>query len=931
MRGELVALDLETTGLSAESDAIIEVGAVRLVDGQIVEEFGTLVHPDRSIPAYITHITGIRNEDVTHAPALGSVLSQVVSFVGTAPIIGHNVRFDTGFLQRQGILRDNVQIDTYELASVLLPRAPRYTLSSLAQQIQIDLENAHRALDDARATALLYWMLWEKALALPHPTLREIVSLAKGLEWDARPTFEAALQEQQTSGQTQTNTSVLYPLFEIHAVEKETLRPSEEIIPIAPNTVTEILGDSGVMAQRLEGYEKRDQQIAMATAITEFFNTSQHAFIEAGTGTGKSIAYLIPSILWATQNRERVVISTNTINLQEQLIDKDLPKLAEILDTPFKAVVLKGRSNYLCPRRLAIARRRQPTHVDALRTLAKILVWLLESKTGDRGEISLRGPIEQDTWGRLSAEDEGCGIEQCKSQMDGICPFYRARKAAESAHLIVINHALLISDAMTENQVLPRYRYLVIDEGHHLEDATTNALTFWLDEATLQRRLADLGTPQRGLLGALLSSTQNAIPAKDYQRLNVFIETITQASGAMRVHISGLFEALRTYFKESTNHESGGEYATQIRITPQARLQNGFMHIEAQWHTLQQFFDALSGAMERLASALDRLQKYDIPDFADLVNSTITAAHYLSDANRQIQAFVTDPDPNGIYWLNSGQNLSYLSINTAPLHVGPLVEQYLWNAKNSIIVTSATLQTNGNFNYVEERLSAQDVSNMDVGTPFDYKNSTLVFLPSDMPEPNDRQNYQHAVERGIIELAAALEGRVLVLFTSYAHLRQTAQAISPRLALGNITVYDQSDGSSRQALLDGFKSTEKAVLLGTKSFWEGVDIPGEALSALVIVRLPFAVPTDPVFAARSETYESAFNEYTIPEAILRFRQGFGRLIRTREDRGIVAIFDRRIVSKSYGMNFLESLPDFTTQHGPLNTLPEAAREWLNRP
>lgn len=930
MRGELVALDLETTGLSAESDAIIEVGAVRLQDGKVIEEFGTLVNPNRPIPGYITHITSIRNEDVVGAPVLGSVLSQLVAFVGDAPIIGHNVRFDTGFLQRQGVFRTNIQIDTYELASVLIPRAPRYTLSSLAQQINIDLENAHRALDDARATALLYWMLWEKALTLPYPTLREIVSLAKGLEWDARPTFEAALNEMQANGQPATNTSGLYPLFDAKPVDNQPLRPLERVSTIDSVTVSSILDESGLIAQRLPSYEKREQQINMATAITEFYNASRHGLIEAGTGTGKSIAYLIPSILWATQNNERVVISTNTINLQEQLLNKDIPSLQQILDIPFKAIVLKGRSNYLCPRRLEIARRRQPTHVDALRTLAKILVWLLESSTGDRGEISLRGPIENDTWSRLSAEDEGCGLERCRSQMDGVCPFYRARKTAESAHIIIVNHALLISDAMTENQVLPRYRYLVIDEAHHLEDATTNALTFWLDESTLQRRLADLGTPQRGLLGALLTSAQSAIPAKDFQRLSTFVETITQASDAMRIHIKALFESLRTFFSEATNGGSS-EYSTQIRITPTTRAQSGFEHIQARWHTLQQFFDALSGAMRRLAEALTRLEQYNIPDYDDLVNSTASAARYLNEAGSQLHAFVFDPDPNSIYWLNGGQNLSYLSINSAPLHVGPLVEQHLWNTKETVIMTSATLQTNGNFDYIKERLYASGIASMDVGTPFDYADSTLVFLPSDMPEPNDRHRYQQFVERGIIELAAALEGRVLVLFTSYSHLRQTAQAISPRLALGNITVYDQSDGSSRQALLDGFKSAEKAVLLGTKSFWEGVDIPGEALSALVIVRLPFAVPTDPVFAARSETYESAFDQYTVPEAILRFRQGFGRLIRTRSDRGIVTIFDRRIVSKGYGMSFLEALPKCTIEHGPLDTLPETAREWLNRP
>jgi DNA polymerase-3 subunit epsilon/ATP-dependent DNA helicase DinG len=257
-----------------------------------------------------------------------------------------------------------------------------------------------------------------------------------------------------------------------------------------------------------------------------------------------------------------------------------------------------------------------------------------------------------------------------------------------------------------------------------------------------------------------------------------------------------------------------------------------------------------------------------------------------------------------------------------------MVEEYLWQSKESVVMTSATLQTNRSFDYIRERLNAQQIETVEVGSPFNYHDSTLIYIPNDMPDPNDRHHYQQALERGLIELAAALNGRVLGLFTSYAQLRQTAQAITPRLALGNITVYDQSDGSSRQSLLDGFKTNERAVLLGTRSFWEGVDIPGESLSALVITRLPFAVPTDPVFAARAETYTDSFNNYTLPDAILRFRQGFGRLIRTRTDRGIVAIFDSRVLTKSYGASFLEALPDCTRKSGGLSTLPEIARDWL---
>ena len=334
--------------------------------------------------------------------------------------------------------------------------------------------------------------------------------------------------------------------------------------------------------------------------------------------------------------------------------------------------------------------------------------------------------------------------------------------------------------------------------------------------------------------------------------------------------------------------------------------------------------------MERLIEVMARLHQYDISGYDDLTSGVSAVAHYLGEVNIQLTALTEAPDDNAIYWLNGGQNLAYLSVHSAPLHIGAMAEKYLWQAKDSVVMTSATLQTNNTFEYIQERLGAMDIQTVEVGSPFDYKKSTLVYIPTDMPEPTDRFHYQQALERGLIELAAALDGRVMALFTSYTQLRQTAQAISPRLALGNIRVYDQSDGSSRQSLLDGFKSTEKAVLLGTKSFWEGVDIPGDSLSALVITRLPFAVPTDPIFAARSETYKDPFKEFAVPDAILRFRQGFGRLIRTQTDRGVVAIFDRRIISKGYGAQFLASLPECRVEEGSLGNLPSAAKAWVNQ-
>jgi ATP-dependent DNA helicase DinG len=932
MRGEIVAIDLETTGLNPQYDAILEIGLVRFLNGAIIETYETLVDPQREIPANITNLTGIRQEDIIGAPKIHEVLRKVDDFIGDAPVLGHNVDFDSAFLRRQGIMPNNVLLDTYELASVLLPTAPRYNLNSLTQQMGITLDDAHRALADASATALLYWQLWEHMLDLPLDTLEEIVKAARGLpEWQAGPVFEAAYETRAKTAlsdpEPAAKTTAVIKAFQPEQGAWQPLKANSDAAPLNADQLAELLSDSGPLAQQLNNYEHRAEQITMMRAIVEAFNGSQHLMVEAGTGTGKSIAYLVPAIHWALKNNERVVISTNTINLQDQLLTKDIPLLQEILGLDFKGAVVKGRSNYLCPRRLATMRRRQPTTLDELRVFAKVLIWLLTSTTGDRGEINLRGASEMGAWQRLSAEDDGCTLDRCHTQMEDTCPFYKARRQAEEAHILIVNHALLLSDVASGSRVLPKYNYLILDEAHHLEEATTNGLSFRLDQTALRRQLAELGGRRTGVLGDLLSHARGAISPTHLDQLTSYVQSVEEAIQAMEFHIASFFNVILR-FLEDGGHVRQSNYVNQVRITDNLRNKPGFAQIQGAWDTLSQFTTGISKAMSSLAKALNRLADYDIPDYEDIVNNVGSSARNLDEIHRQLTAFAHQPAENTIYWVQVGQDRRRMSIHAAPLHVGPLIDEYLWNSKESVVLTSATLQTAGSFDYIRDRLQALEVNTLDVGSPFNYRDSTLVYLPADMPEPNDRHRYQAAVEEALIELAVATEGRLLGLFTSYTQLRGTAQRIAPRLALGDITVFDQSDGTSRQALLEGFKSTHKSVLLGTRSFWEGVDIPGDDLSVVAITRLPFAVPSDPIFAARSETFENSFAQYAVPDAILRFRQGFGRLIRTRTDRGVIVILDHRLISKSYGHYFLDSLPECTVVRKPLDQLAQEAQDWL---
>jgi DNA polymerase-3 subunit epsilon/ATP-dependent DNA helicase DinG len=508
--------------------------------------------------------------------------------------------------------------------------------------------------------------------------------------------------------------------------------------------------------------------------------------------------------------------------------------------------------------------------------------------------------------------------------MQGVCPFHKAQRNAENAHLVIINHALLMSNATSETAFLPSFSRIVMDEGHQLEDAITNALSTKLDQQAIERKLNEAAL----LIQSMVNSLKSGAPTKYADRFADFAQDIAAALRDMRALTSRLFGNCRHIVEEAAQR---GDSYPQVRLDSAVRSSSGFAQAQNTWGLLREFLDIIAHKMQEAAALLRRLSAHPIPDSDTLLNGINRSADDLLSSQQQLETFFNAPDANTIYWINQGQYESdYISLHTAPLHVGSILEQSIWNQKASAIVTSATLQVNGSFEFIQQRLGAEIAGSMSVESPFNYRDSALVFIPSDMPEPLDRDRYQQMVERGIIELAAALDGRTMVLFTSYAHLRQTAQVITPRLALGGIVVYDQSDGSSRQALLEGFRTSEKAVLLGTKSFWEGVDIPGSALSAIVIPRLPFSPPNDPIFAARSENYADSFNAFALPDAVLRFRQGFGRLIRTQTDRGVVVVMDARIRTKRYGTAFMEALPDCTIQTSPLAVLADTAVKWIKR-
>ncbi len=935
-----VAVDLETTGLNPDRDAILELGAVRFRDGEILDTFSQVVNPGRPIPAAIRRLTGIEQEEADRAPALALVAPRFRRFVGNAILVGHNIGFDVAFLKAGGLHNHNPIIDTWELALILLPQLGSYKLERVAAHLGIAFEQTHRALPDAETAMHVFTALLERAAALPLPVLQQINRLAAHSDWSLRPIFQEAESlaarrwtERRSVRPEATPPVVLSPL-----------EPREHPQPLDVDALAAMLEPGGRFAQAFARYEHRPPQVEMLRAVARAFNEKRHLLIEAGTGTGKSVAYLIPALAWAVQTGQRVVVSSNTINLQDQLFHKDLPDLHNVLPFDFRVALLKGRSNYLCPRRLEQLMARPDLGPTELSVIARVLVWLETTTTGDQSEITLANSRERAVWQRICADSTTCSFKHCVEGRRQPCFFYQARAWAEAAHVIIINHALLLADIAVENRVLPTYQHLIVDEAHHLEEAATKAYTLEVDLPTFAAYLRELAPAEAeeravGRLADAATAVRNACPQEQAAPVLILSEALARAVPILEYRMADCLDAMARHVRDrldgqrhrgKANHDEGSNnYDVLLRITKNERVQPSWVDVEITGDNLILPLGEFLNNLSRLLSALLDLSNYPITGLDELADDLEAALRNLSAIYKLFQAAIFDPDPNTIYWLRySDKGETFISLNSAPLHVGDLIQKTIFGTNDTVILTSATLRTTNSFAYLRSRLNIETADELALPSPFDYQANALLYLPTDIPEPDEANLYEKKVQQAILELSLATQGRLMALFTSYAHLQRTAEALRPYLEEAGLTLYVQGEGGSRQQLLEEFRRSERAVILGTRSFWEGVDVQGEALSALVIARLPFAVPSDPIVSARSESIESPFYNYSVPEAILHLRQGFGRLIRSTTDRGICAILDRRILSKAYGRLFLESLPPCTVRRGPLADLPLAARLWL---
>jgi predicted DnaQ family exonuclease/DinG family helicase len=938
-----VALDLEFTGLNPDHDAILEVGAVKFRGDEILDTWSCLINPGRALPPKVQRLTGITPADIERAPSFRSMLPSLTRFVGEYPIVGHTIGVDLAFLQKAGMSLPNPALDTFELACILMPYASRYSLARLAQELAIEYPHKHRALEDAQVTHKLFLALLDRAARLNPKIIQEIARLSEKSDWPLRLAFQDLMRDRarqafapgtigaQLAAKGLADADETFGVLFSRSKDERPLKPKTTKQSLDAEQLASDLSPEGLFANKFPGFEYRPEQVTMLCAVAQAFNDSGVLLVEAGTGTGKSLAYLLPAIHWAMQNNDRIVISTNTINLQDQLSTKDIPDLRKVLPLDFKYTVLKGRNNYLCRRRLD-ALRRQATHtLDELRVLAKVLAWLPSTTTGDVAELTLT-PSEQRVWAQLASDPEHCTPERCGHRADK-CFFWIARERAEAAHLVIINHALLLSDMALDNRVLPEFKYLIVDEAHHLEGRATDALSFEASRASLDQLFHLAGSERGGLLATLGAHVRHSELSpqaqREFQRL--LDETAQDADRAQRCAYD-FFNVLETFLahQEEMPGEPEGGNDKQYRLTPSRRMQPEWSAVEIEWDNLNAKFARLRENVEKIYQAWQELDDVELADYDDLAEDILFTLRRLRETHANLQSAVAEPRDLSIYWASINKNTDDIALHAAPLHVGDILQKDLFAVRETVILTSATMSIGGSFSYVKNRLGLGEwADDLAVGSPFDFKQAALVYVPSDIPEPG-QPGYQKAVESALAELLKATRGRALVLFTSHSQLQHTYRSIARKLEEDDILVLAQGLDGSRRQVLDTFKTQERMALFGTKSFWEGVDVVGEALSCLAITRLPFSVPSDPIFAARAETFDDPFGQYAVPEAVLRFRQGFGRLIRSKTDRGVVVVLDKRVLTKSYGRLFIESLPECTKQQGPLKELPKRAAAWIDK-
>lgn len=903
---DVIVLDTETTGLSFQESKLIEISAARLRGREVVDRFDTFVHPGCPIPEEITKLTSITDADVASAPSAEEAVAALADFVGGCPVIAHNATFDRTFIEsvRGGVKVSDIWIDSLALSRIALPRLNSHKLSHLAELFDCS-EVSHRANDDVDALCGVWRILLTALADLPRGLARRLADMHPEVSWSYRPIFSYLAGEDPDAS------------FSLVAARSDILRASapveradaDELPRTDMPTGDEVAAEyepGGLVSRMYETYEPRAEQIQMACEVRDALATDTHRVIEAGTGVGKSVAYLVPLAFAAKRNNITVGVATKSNNLADQLMYHELPRLAREVPGGLSFCALKGYDHYPCLRKLErmsrgtaeIKTTKDPA--DTLTAIAVIYAYVCQSPSGDLDALGIR-------WRSVNRADLTTSSRECARRL---CPFFPdrclvhgARRRAARADIVVTNHSLLFRNVAADGKILPPIRHWVIDEAHSVEREARRqwACTVSADES---RALFErLGGERGGVLGQLTT----ALAGSDAMTLYMGLSAKAAASAhRASIAMGGLFDAVRDVSRVAR----GGSYDNvNMWIGPEVRESDIWR--DAFLPPATAAVDALYGLSRNLESLVETIA----PDKPEMVVDVADAARRVAEAHASLKLIVDGADERYVYSLqvNRRRRAGGEALTAELLDIGESLAARWLPEMKSVIFTSATLSIAGKFNHFAratglERLPKGAYRALHLDSSYNFDENMAVVVAGDVPDPRDRDAYLATLEELLVDVHVAMGGSALTLFTNRRDMEDLYARVQPRLAAVGLELACQQRNASARQLRDRFISERSSSLFALKAFWEGFDASGETLRCVVIPKLPFSSPTDPLSCERGLREERAWAQYALPEAVLEVKQAAGRLIRTSTDVGVLVLADSRLVTKGYGKKFLNSLP-----------------------
>ena len=902
---DVVVLDTETTGLSVQDNELIEISAARLRGREVVDRFDTFVHPSGLIPPEIVQLTHITNADVADAPSAEDAVAALEEFVGGSPVIAHNATFDRSFIEavKGGVRVSDIWIDSLALSRIALPRLSSHKLSFIAELFGC-ASVSHRACDDVDALCGVWRILLTALSDLPAGLMRRLADMHPDVSWSYRPIFSFLAGEDQGA------------VFSLSAARADLLRadmPTERVdadeLPALKLPSREEIETSftpgGLVNRMYPGYEPRAEQVQMAAEVRDALATSTHRVIEAGTGVGKSIAYLVPFTEAAKRNNITVGIATKSNNLADQLIYHELPRLARELPGGLSFCALKGYDHYPCLRKLERLSRASEIHTtkdpaDTLTAIAVLYAFACQSPTGDLDGLGIR-------WRSVNRADLTTSSRECARRL---CPFFPdkclvhgARRRAARSDVVVTNHSLLFRNVTAGGKILPPIRHWVVDEAHSVEKEARRqwALTVSADES---RALFErLGNERTGALGQVTRDLAHSDAATLFMGLTA---KATVTVGRASVAMAALFDGVRDLAR--SGRSDGGYDQANIWIGHDLRQSMAWDEFAPIANTA---LDALDEADKNLVSLVETVAA----EKPDLVVDVADGERRMKEMKDALALIAAGTDERYVFSCQVNRRLKAggESLTAERLDIGEaLAEQWLPEVHTAIF-SSATMTVSESFDHFNhaiglDRLAKGSSKTLHLDSSYDFERNMAVVVAGDVPDPRNRDAYLDVLTKLLVDVHTAMGGSTLTLFTNRRDMEELYKRVEPELKRAGLELNCQLRGTSAKRLRDRFIAEKSSSLFALKAFWEGFDASGDTLRCVVIPKLPFASPTDPLSCERDVREDRAWARYSLPEAVLEVKQAAGRLIRSSTDMGVLVLADSRLVSKGYGKKFLTSLP-----------------------